>query len=62
MHFMKDQGYSDSEIKVAIRNTHLRDEISQLENILCEQEEIFDILLEKGWGREEIKEALLEEG
>lgn len=60
--FMKEQGYSDGEIKVAIRSTHLHDEISRLENILCEPEEILDILLEKGWGAEEIKRALSGEG
>nr|WP_106788649.1 hypothetical protein [Massilistercora timonensis] len=52
--FMKDQGCSDGEIKVAIRNIHLRDEISQLENILCEQEEIFDKEYIQGAGREKV--------
>ncbi len=54
---MEGQGYSDGEIEVAIRNMHLLDEIRRLEDILCEPEEILNILLEKGWKKEEIENA-----
>lgn len=59
--FMKEQGYSDREIEIAIRNTHLYDAINRLEDIFFEsneREEIINILLEDGWEREEIEEAL----
>ena len=55
---MKEQGYSDEEIKSAIRNTHLHNEINRLEDIMCENDEILQILLEDGWKRKEIEEAL----
>ena len=54
---MEGQGYSDGEIVVAIRNMHLLDEIRRLEDILCEPVEILNILLEKGWKKEEIENA-----
>lgn len=54
---MKEHGYSDEEIKSAIRNTHLHNAIDRLEDIMCENDEIFQILLEDGWKREEIEEA-----
>lgn len=59
--FMKEQGYSDREIEIAIGNTHLYDAINRLEDIFFEsneREEIINILLEDGWEREEIEEAL----
>ena len=37
---MVEQGYSEEQIKIAIRNTHLLDEINSLKEILCEPEEI----------------------
>ena len=54
---MEGQGCSDAEIEVAIRNMHLLDEIRRLEDVLCEPEEILNILLEKGWKKEEIEKA-----
>ena len=59
--FMKEQGYSDREIEIAIGNTHIYDAINRLEDIFFEsneREEIINILLEDGWEREEIEEAL----
>ena len=41
--FMKKQGYSEEQIKSAIRNTHLLDAINRLKEILCEPEEIVSI-------------------
>lgn len=54
---MKGHGYSDEEIKSAIRNTHLHNEINRLEDIMCEKDEILQILSEDGWKTEEIEEA-----
>ncbi|RGD82125.1 hypothetical protein [Mediterraneibacter faecis] len=52
---MVEQGYSEEQIKIAIRNTHLLDEINSLKEILCEPEEIVSTLQEKGWEKEEIE-------
>ncbi len=54
---MKEHGYSDEEIKTAIRNMHLHSEINRLEDIMCENDEMLQILLEDGWKMEEIEEA-----
>lgn len=57
---MQNRGYSEEEIKVVIRNTHLHNAIDQLELIFFEANEradIIKILLGKGWEREEIEEA-----
>lgn len=56
--FMKKQGYSEEQIKIAIRNTHLLDAINCLKEILCEPEEIVSILQEKGWKKEEIEAVI----
>ena len=56
--FMKKQGYSEEQIKIAIRNTHLLDAINCLKDILCEPEEIVYILQEKCWKNEEIEEFI----
>lgn len=55
---MKERGCSDEEIEIAIRKTHLYDAINRLKDILCEDEEIFTILLEDGWKKKEIEAAL----
>lgn len=58
--FMKKKGYSDEEIELAIRNTHLHDAIDRLEDIFFEpneREEMINILLVDGWEREEIMRA-----
>ena len=52
-----EKGYSDAEINYAIRNMHLNNAINRLEDILCERKEIFEILLDDGWEKEEIEEA-----
>lgn len=44
---MVEQGYSEEQIKIAIRNTHLLDEINSLKEILCEPEEIVSTLQER---------------
>ena len=44
---MVEQGYSEEQIKIAIRNTHLLDEINSLKEILCEPEEIVSTLQEE---------------
>ena len=51
-------GDSDEEIEFAVRRTHLRERIWKLEEILCEPEEILDILSEEGWKREEIEDEM----
>ena len=56
--FMKKQGYSEEQIKSAIRNTHLLDAINRLKEILCEPEEIVSILQKDGWKKEEIETAI----
>lgn len=56
--FMKKQGYSEKQIKSAIRNTHLLDAINRLKEILCEPEEIVSILQKDGWKKEEIETAI----
>ena len=56
--FMKKQGYSEEQIKIAIRDTHLLDAINCLKEILCEPEEIVSILQEKGWKKEEIEAVI----
>ena len=56
--FMKNQGYSEEQIKSAIRNTHLLDAINRLKEILCEPEEIVSILQKDGWKKEEIETAI----
>ena len=56
--FMKQLGYSEEQIKIAIRNTHLLDAINCLKEILCEPEEIVSILQEKGWKKEEIEAVI----
>lgn len=56
--FMKKQRYSEEQIKIAIRNTHLLDAINRLKEILCESEEIVSILQENGWKKEEIEAAI----
>ena len=56
--FMKKQGYSEEQMKIAIRNTHLFDAINRLKEILCEPEEIVSILQENGWKKEEIEAAI----
>lgn len=53
---MKEHGYSDEEIKSSIRNTHLHNEINRLEDVMCENDEILQILFEDGWKMEEIEE------
>lgn len=55
---MKKQGYSEEQIKSAIKNTHLLDAINRLKEILCEPEEIVSILQEDGWKKEEIETAI----
>ena len=55
---MAEQGYSEKQIEIAIRNTHLLDEINHLKEILCEPEEIVSILQENGWEIEEIEAAI----
>ena len=55
---MAEQGYSEKQIEIAIRNTHLLDEINHLKEILCEPEEIVSILQENGWEKEEIEAAI----
>lgn len=57
--FMKLKGYSDKEINISIKNAHLHDEINRLEDILCEPEEVLDILVEDGWNKLEIENALM---
>lgn len=57
-HVLKDMGSSDEEIEFAIRRMHLLEKIRNLEDILCEPEEILDILSEEGWSREEIEDAM----
>ena len=49
--FMKKQGYSEEQIKSAIRNTHLLDAINRLKEILS-------ILQKDGWKKEEIETAI----
>ena len=49
--FMKKQGYSEEQIKSAIRNTHLLDAINRLK-------EIVSILQKDGWKKEEIETAI----
>ena len=49
--FMKKQGYSEEQIKSAIRNTHLLDAINRLKEILCD-------LQKDGWKKEEIETAI----
>ena len=56
--FMKKQGYSEEQIKSAIRNTHLLDAINRLKEILCEPEEIVSIWQKDGWKKEEIEPAI----
>lgn len=56
--YMKLQDYSDKEIKISIRNTHLHDAINRLEDILCEPKEVIDVLIEDGWDKAEIEYAL----
>ena len=56
--FLEGQGDSDEEIEFAVRRTHLRERIWKLEEILCEPEEILDILSEEGWKREEIEDEM----
>ena len=51
-------GDSDEEIEFAFRSTHLRERSWKLEEILCEPEEILDILSEEGWKREEIEDEM----
>lgn len=51
-------GDSDEEIEFAVRRTHLRERIWKLEEILCEPEDILDILSEEGWKREEIEDEM----
>lgn len=58
MEYMKTLGCSNDEIAFAIKNTHLRDAINRLEDILCEKNEIIAILSEKGWKREEIEATM----
>lgn len=55
---MAEQGYSEEQIEIAIRNTHLLDEINHLKEILCEPKEIVSILQENGWEKEEIEVAI----
>lgn len=55
--FLKEKGYSDEKIEIAVRNNHLQDAITRLEDILCEPDEIIESLLKDGWKSEEIEEA-----
>lgn len=58
---LRERGYSNEEIKVSIRNTHLHDAINRLVDIFFEpdeREEIINILLEDSWSREEIENAM----
>lgn len=56
--YMQEHGYSDEEIETAVRSSHLAEEIRRLEEILCEREEIFNILTEEGWKREDIENVM----
>lgn len=46
--FMKKLGYSDEEIQLSTRKTHLLTVIGNLEEKLCTKEEIIDILVKDG--------------
>lgn len=56
--YLKEEGYSDMEVEITVRNSRLLEEIQKFEDLLCEQEEIIAMLIEDGWKREEIESAM----
>ena len=56
--FGRDQGWTEEEIELCIHETYLRREVAHYRELLCEDEEILEALLDRGFEQSEIEKML----
>lgn len=56
--FGRNQGWTEEEIELCIHDTYLCGEIAHYRELLCEDEEILEVLLDRGFEQSEIEKML----